>query len=68
MNLKRPQRFGTQYFASGPNQPSRLYEVSPDVTDALRLELGVPSLADARRREAEMNEPMKKETRQKPGP
>jgi hypothetical protein len=55
MNLKRPQRFGTQYSSTGPNQPMRLYEVAPGVTDALRQELGVPSLAAAKRREAEMN-------------
>jgi hypothetical protein len=33
----------------------RLYEVAPVVTDALRQELGVPSLAAAKQREAEMN-------------
>ena len=55
MNLKLPQRFGTQYFSSGPNQPTRLHEVVPGVSDALRRELEVPALADARRREAEMN-------------
>ena len=47
MNIKRPQRFGTQYFSSGPNQPTRLHEVSPGVTDALRHELEVPTLAEA---------------------
>jgi hypothetical protein len=55
MNLKHPQRFGTQYFAAGPNAPTRLYEVAPGVTDALRHELEVPTLANARLREAEMN-------------
>ena len=55
MNLKHPQRFGTQYSSTGPKQPMRLYEVAPGVTDALRQELGVPSLAAAKRREAEMN-------------
>jgi hypothetical protein len=59
MNLKLPQRFGTQYFSSGPNQPTRLHEVAPGVSDALRRELEVPTLADARRREAEMNAPTK---------
>ena len=48
----RPQRFGTQYRSSGPDQPVRLYEVGPGVTDALRRELNVPSLAEARKREA----------------
>jgi hypothetical protein len=59
MNLKLPQRFGTQYFSSGPNQPTRLHEVAPGVSDSLRRELEVPTLADARRREAEMNAPTK---------
>ena len=59
MNLKLPQRFGTQYRSSGPNQPMRLHEVAPGVTDALRHELGVPTLSEAHRREAEMNEPVK---------
>ena len=57
MNLKLPQRFGTQYRSDGPNQPMRLHEVAPGVTDALRQELNVPTLTEARRREAEMNGP-----------
>jgi hypothetical protein len=61
MNLKLPQRFGTQYSSAGPNQPMRLHEVAPGVTDALRHELEVPTLSEARRREAEMNEPVKAE-------
>jgi hypothetical protein len=55
MNIGRPQRFGTQYRSSG-NEPVRLYEVSPEVTDSLRAELGVPPLAEARKRETSMNE------------
>ncbi len=61
MNLKRPQRFGTQYFSSGSDQLTKLHEVAPEVTDALRQELGVPTLAEAHRREAEMNKPVKKD-------
>jgi hypothetical protein len=57
MNLKFPQRFGTQYSSTGPNQPMRLYGVAPGVTDVLRRELDVPTLDEARRREAEMNRP-----------
>jgi hypothetical protein len=68
MNRKLPQRFGTQYFSAGPNQPTRLHEIAPGVTDALRHELGVPTLAEARRRETEMNEPVKKDPAPKPGP
>ena len=55
MNLDRPQRFGTQYRSSGPDDPVKLYRVGPGVTDALRSEMGVPSLAEARDREAGMN-------------
>jgi hypothetical protein len=56
MNIGRPQRFGTQYRSAGPDQSIKLYEVGPGVTDALRRELGVPALAEARRREAMMQE------------
>jgi hypothetical protein len=59
MNIGRPQRFGTQYRSAGPDQPVRLYEVGPGVTDALRRELGVPSIAEARKREALMGEMIK---------
>jgi hypothetical protein len=55
MNIGRPQRFGTQYRSSGDG-PVRLYEVSPEVTDSLRAEFGVPTLAEARKREAMMGE------------
>jgi hypothetical protein len=55
MNIRHPQRFGTQY-RSTDNGPVRLYEVSPGVTDSLRAELGVPTLAEARKREAMMDE------------
>lgn len=54
MNVGRPQRFGTQYRSDGPDRPVRLYEVGPGVTDALRRELGVPSLVEARKKEAMM--------------
>jgi hypothetical protein len=56
MNLGRPQRFGTQYRSADPDDPVRLHKVGPGVTDGLRKEMGVPSLAEARGREAEMNE------------
>jgi hypothetical protein len=59
MNIGRPQRFGTQYRSAGPDQSMKLYEVDAGVTDALRRELGVPTLAEARRREAMMNEMVK---------
>ena len=54
MNIGRPQRFGTQYRSDGQG-PIRLYEVGPSVTDGLRHALDVPSLAEAKAREAEFN-------------
>jgi hypothetical protein len=65
MNIDRPQRFGTQYRSAGPDSPVRLYKVGPGVTDALRREMDVPTLADARQREAQFNEAKKVE---KPAP
>jgi hypothetical protein len=55
MNLKRPQRFATQYRSDGPTGPMRLYDVDPAVTDRLRQVFGAPSLAEAKKREAEFN-------------
>jgi hypothetical protein len=55
MSIGRPQRFGTQYKSDGPNQPYRLYKIEPGVTDQLRRTMNVPSLAEAKAREAEMN-------------
>jgi hypothetical protein len=56
MNINRPQRFGTQYRSTGPDDPVKLYEVGSGVTDALRKEMDVPTLAQAREREAKMQE------------
>lgn len=54
MNIGRPQRFGTQY--RGDNgEPVRLYQTGSGVTDSLRAVYKVPSLEDARKREAEMD-------------
>jgi hypothetical protein len=46
MNIKRPQRFGTQFFSNTLDGTSKRYEVGPGVTDALRAELNVPALAE----------------------
>ena len=54
MNIGRPQRFGTQY-RSDEGGPMRVYEVGPGVTDETRRAMGVPSLAEAKAHEAEMN-------------
>jgi hypothetical protein len=51
MNIGRPQRFGTQYRSDLSGKNLRLYKVGDGVTDRLRRELGVPSLAEARKRE-----------------
>jgi hypothetical protein len=55
MDIGRPQRFGTQYRASGPMAPFRLHEVDDGVTDGLRREFNTPTLEQARAREAKMN-------------
>lgn len=55
MNIGRPQRFGTQYRSDPINAPMKLYPVDPTVTDELRRALNVPTLAEAKAREAELN-------------
>ncbi|QJW94097.1 hypothetical protein [Frigoriglobus tundricola] len=55
-NIGRPQRFGTQYRADGPDQPYRLCKVENGVTDGLRRAYNAPTLEQAKAREAEMNE------------
>lgn len=55
MKVGRPQRFGTQYHSANLNDPAKLHEVEAGVTDRLRKELGVPTLGEARRREAEID-------------
>jgi hypothetical protein len=53
--IGRPQRFGTQYRATGPNAPYRLEKVEAGVTDGLRRDFNAPTLDEAKAREAEMN-------------
>ena len=55
MNIDRPQRFGTQFRCDGPNCEFHLYKLDAGVTDDLRKGLDVPSLAEAKAREAKMN-------------
>ena len=55
MSIDRPQRFGTQYRREAENAPVKLYKTDSGVTDELRREMNVPSLAEAKAREAEMN-------------
>jgi hypothetical protein len=54
MNIGRPQRFGTQFRSEGAG-PLRLYDVGDGVTDDLRRVMAVPSLAEAKATEAELN-------------
>jgi len=54
MNIGRPQRFGTQFRSEGSG-PLRLYPVRGGVTDELRRLMAVPSLAEAKAQEAELN-------------
>ncbi|GGB94196.1 hypothetical protein [Pseudoduganella buxea] len=51
--IDRPQRFGTQYQSKGRTDPPVLLPVDPAVTDALRREMSVPTLAEAKRQETE---------------
>ena len=55
VSVGRPQRFGTQYGAARPGFPIRLSPVDSTVTDRLRMELGVPPLAELKQREAKMD-------------
>jgi hypothetical protein len=66
MNIDRPQRFGTQFRSMG-NAPMTLYQVDGGVTDTLRKPFGVPTLAKAKEREAQLNE-MWKSQNQAPAP
>jgi hypothetical protein len=54
MNIGRPQRFATKFRSVG-NSPMRLYDTDQGVTDELRRALNVPTLSQAREREAKMN-------------
>ena len=55
MNIGRPQRFATQFRSVG-NSPMRLYDTDQGVTDDLRRALNVPTLSQAKEREAKMNQ------------
>lgn len=55
MNISRPQRFGTQFRPEGPQREMKLYRTDGAVSDSLRARLSVPTLAEAKAREAQMN-------------
>jgi len=59
LNIGRAQRFGTQYKQDGRNSPWRLDTMEEGVTDELRKAWDVPSLAEAKAREAEKNKQQK---------
>ncbi|MEK6320962.1 MAG: hypothetical protein AABN33_04705 [Acidobacteriota bacterium] len=54
MEIGRPQRFATQFRSVG-DSPMRLHETDKGVSDELRRALNVPTLAQAKEREARMN-------------
>ena len=54
MNIGRPQRFGTQFRSEGGGR-MLLYTVDAGVTDEMRREMGVHSLAEAKAHEVELN-------------
>lgn len=54
--LGQPQRFATQY-SQKSGEPYKLGELRPGVTDDMRRAINVPTLDEARAREAQLNEP-----------
>ena len=52
--IGRQQRFGTQFTSKRAFHPPQLAPVDPDVPDQLRRELNVPSLEEAKLKEAEL--------------
>jgi hypothetical protein len=54
INIGRPQRFGTQFQSKRSFRPPMLISVDPSVPNALRKELDVPTLEEAKKKEAEL--------------
>lgn len=54
ISIGRQQRFGTQFLSNKSFRPPHLVQVDPNVSDALRKELDVPTLENAKKREAEL--------------
>jgi hypothetical protein len=54
VSIGRPQRFGTQFQSKKSFRPPMLVVVDPSVPDSLRKELDVPTLEEAKKKEAEM--------------
>jgi len=55
LSIGRAQRFGTQFTADQPNSLWHLDKMEEGISDALRKAWEVPTLAEAKEREAEMN-------------
>ena len=53
--IGRNQRFGTQFRTLDPDPTWRLGEIEEGVTDEMRKAWNTPSIAEAKKREAEMN-------------
>jgi hypothetical protein len=54
VSIGRSQRFGTQFQSKKSFRPPMLVSVDPSVPDTLRKELDVPTLEEAKKKEAEM--------------
>ena len=54
VSIGRSQRFGTQFLSKKSFRPPMLVSIDPNVPDALRKELDVPTLEEAKKKEAEM--------------
>jgi hypothetical protein len=67
-SIGRSQRFGTQYSSRRSSQPPRLNPVDPGMPDSLRRAFNVPTLEEARQREAQMAREFEqaRQTRTKP--
>ena len=55
MNIGRPQRFGTQYRNDNSEGEWHIYQVHPEVTDAVRHALNVSPLFQAQAQTKKMN-------------
>jgi hypothetical protein len=67
-NIGRAQRFGTQYHSKDLEHPVTLAETDPSVPDSLRRALNVPTLAQAKQREAQFAKEFEETRKAKAGP
>lgn len=64
LSIGRQQRFGTQFLSNKSYRPPHLAPVDPSVSDVLRQELDVPTLDNAKKKEAEMEKSFNERRRQ----